>query len=270
MPGIRRRPRRLVFSSFGVPVSIAYPRELEHHLPAVLPPARTRAPATAVPKRYHLGRRGERLLRAWEDDDGYVAEGDDPAFVLDILDSFIREHIACEAPDHVFVHAGAVAIEGSAVLFPGASFSGKSTLVAALVRAGATYMSDEFAVLDAAGRAIAYPRPISIRVPGSESLELDPKGLGPVDAGDPLPVAAVVVTEFRPDGVWKPQRLSPGTGGMRMFANTITAAKRPEQSLSAISRAVENAVVLESTRGDADELAPRLRDELTALIAGRT
>ena len=267
MPGIGRRPRRLVFSSFGVPVSIAYPRDLAHHLPAILPPARTKAHASAVPKRYHLGRRGETLLRAWEDDDSYVAEGDDPAFVLDILDSFIREHIATEAPDHVFVHAGAVAVDGAAVLFPGSSFSGKSTLTAALVRAGATYMSDEFAVLDAAGGAIAYPRPISIRVPGSESIELDPTKLGTVDAGDPLPVAVVVVTEFRPGGVWQPQRLSPGTGAMRMFANTITAAKRPEQSLSAIGKAVENAVVLESTRGEADELAPRLIAELRALIA---
>ena len=267
MLGLNRRPRRVVFSSFGVPVSIEYQRDLEAYLPAVLPPARTRAQASAVPKRYHLARRGERLLRAWEDDDGYVAEGDDPAFVLDILDSFIREHIACEAPDHVFVHAGAVAVEGVAVLFPGASFTGKSTLVAELVRAGATYMSDEYAVLDAAGTVTAYPRPISIRVPGSESLELDATGLGEVDAGDPLAVGVVVVTQFEPGGVWQPQPLSPGTGAMRLFANSITAAKRPEQALSAIGNAVERAVVLESPRGEARDLAPRLIDELKALVA---
>ena len=41
--------------------------------------------------------------------------------------------------------------------------TGKTTLVKALVEAGATYYSDEFAVLDKEGQVQPYPVPLSIR-----------------------------------------------------------------------------------------------------------
>jgi hypothetical protein len=70
---------------------------------------------------------------------------------LHVLDAQLRARIAYAAPDRIFVHAGVVAVGDRAILLPGMSFAGKSTLVAALVSTGATYLSDEFAVLDAAG-----------------------------------------------------------------------------------------------------------------------
>jgi hypothetical protein len=42
------------------------------------------------------------------------------------------------------------------MVLPGKSFAGKTTLVAALVRAGAEYWSDEYAVLDANGDVHPY------------------------------------------------------------------------------------------------------------------
>ena len=48
--------------------------------------------------------------------------------------------------------AGVVGWENRAIVMPGASFAGKTTLVRAWLEAGATYYSDEFAVLDRAGR----------------------------------------------------------------------------------------------------------------------
>ena len=61
--------------------------------------------------------------------------------------------VAERAPDHLFVHAGVVGWEGRAIVMPGASFAGKTTLVQAWLEAGATYYSDEFAVLDRAGQS---------------------------------------------------------------------------------------------------------------------
>src|SRR4051812_15498788 len=52
--------------------------------------------------------------------------------------------VAERAPDHLFVHAGVVGWEGRAIVMPGASFAGKTTLVQAWLEAGATYYSDEF------------------------------------------------------------------------------------------------------------------------------
>ncbi len=60
--------------------------------------------------------------------------------------------VAERAPDHLFVHAGVVGWEGRAIVMPAASFAGKTTLVQAWLEAGATYYSDEFAVLDRAGQ----------------------------------------------------------------------------------------------------------------------
>src|SRR5262249_53029615 len=76
-----------------------------------------------------------------------------------LVEASLQLHVAEMAPQHVFVHAGVVGYGGRAILLPGRSFSGKTTLVAELARAGAEYYSDEYAVLDSAGAVHAYPRP---------------------------------------------------------------------------------------------------------------
>lgn len=265
-----RLTRRLVFASFGVPLSISYPRDLEESLQPILPPARDRMRATMVPRQVLVERHGNALLRATVDDGAFIAEGDDPGFVFDILDTFIRGHIASTAPQHVFVHAGAVAVDGVALVLPGPALVGKSTLVAALVRAGAAYLSDEFAVMDPGGNVIAYPRMISLRAPGAgPSTEVDPRSLGRVATADPHPVGFVVLTGYRPGMRWNPDSLTPGIAALRVFEHAVTAATRPEESLSVIRRALEGAVVLEGPRGEADELAPPLIAELRALASTR-
>jgi hypothetical protein len=61
------------------------------------------------------------------------------------------------------VHSGVVAHDGRAILLPGPTHAGKSTLVAELVRLGAPYFSDEYALIDADGRVHPYPRPMLLR-----------------------------------------------------------------------------------------------------------
>src|SRR5262249_47349881 len=86
--------------------------------------------------------------------------------VLGAFGSDVALHVAEMAPDRVFVHAGVVGYQGRAILLPGRSFSGKTTLVVELVRAGAEYYSDEYAVLDTSGGVHPYSGPLSIRRPG--------------------------------------------------------------------------------------------------------
>jgi hypothetical protein len=66
---------------------------------------------------------------------------------LDALESDLQTFVAEWAKNRVFVHAGVAAWNGKAIVLPGRSRAGKSTLVAALLRAGATYVSDEYAVI---------------------------------------------------------------------------------------------------------------------------
>ena len=70
-----------------------------------------------------------------------------------MLDARIRLYLSTHCRTHVLVHAGAVTWRGSGIILPGPSRSGKSTLVIALLEMGATYYSDELAVLDPSGQS---------------------------------------------------------------------------------------------------------------------
>lgn len=115
------------------------------------------------------------------------------------------------------LHAGAIAVEGGAVLIVGRSGAGKSTLLAALIEAGRVMMADDVTgVLPARdGTLLALPCGPAIRL-WQRSLALlgrDSAGLAPVreDLGKfyapvarfhdaPLPVRAVVYLSERSGG----------------------------------------------------------------------
>jgi hypothetical protein len=159
------------------------------------------------------------------------------------------------------VHAGVVGWRGRAILVPGRSRSGKTTLVAELVKAGAEYYSDEFAVLDRHGLVHPFPKPLSVRGEGGCDLHAQRRSaedLGGVCGHDPLKIGLVVLAEYRRGADWQPRRLSAGRAVLEMLAHTVPARLRPEDSLVALGRAVEGASVLAGERGEAQELATRL------------
>ena len=59
------------------------------------------------------------------------------------------------------MHAGVAVWNGAAILIPGRSHAGKSTLTKSLIDAGAVYYSDEFAPVLPNGFVIPYPKPLS-------------------------------------------------------------------------------------------------------------
>src|SRR5205085_12389371 len=110
-----------------------------------------------------------------------------------------------------FVHAGVVGWNGRAIILPGKSMSGKSTLVAALVRAGATYYSDEYAVFDAQGRIHPYARPLSLRgEEGAPAKRCPAQELGGTPGNGPLRVGLVAAADYRPGASWRPRPLPAG------------------------------------------------------------
>src|SRR6267143_94986 len=82
--------------------------------------------------------------------------------IFERFESDLRLLVAELARRRVFVHAGVVGWKGRAIVVPGRSFSGKTSLVAELVRAGETYYSDEYAVFDSRGRVHPFPKPLEI------------------------------------------------------------------------------------------------------------
>jgi hypothetical protein len=179
--------------------------------------------------------------------------------------------VAILAPARVFVHAGVVAWRGRAIVLPGRALAGKSTLVAALVRAGATYYSDEWAVLDARGRVHPYPRPLSIRAtrPGVPDALVPVESIGGRAGRQPLPVGLVVMTRFRPGAKWRPKPLSRGEGALALIEHSVQTHRDPVRVLNAFRQVVANALILEGHRGQAEEVAPALLAQIDALGPAR-
>jgi len=168
------------------------------------------------------------------------------------FESRVRVLVAEHAKDLVFMHAGAVAWKGKAVLFPANSYQGKTSLVAALVRRGAVYYSDDYAILDKNGFVHPFARPLSIRVKGRSEIRANRhvSSLGGVAGEVPLPVEAVILTKFRKNSRWNPKILSPGNGLLRMIEQTIPLQANPEFSLSTLKLVANRAIIARSSRPD--------------------
>lgn len=70
---------------------------------------------------------------------------------------------AIDVSPHLLVHAGAVARDGQATVFPGASGAGKSSMTAACLRRGFSYLSDEMIAVDlGAGLVRGWQRPLML------------------------------------------------------------------------------------------------------------
>ena len=186
--------------------------------------------------------------------------------VLDSFESNSRLFIAEMTTERAFLHAGAVGWNGQAIIIPGRSWSGKTTLVAELVKAGAVYFSDEYAVLDHEGLLHPYPKPLSVRENGLDvQINRPVEYFGGRAATEPLPVGIVIVCEYRADTVWSPTKLSTGNGLLALGDNSISIRRSPHLVLSLLGKALSKAEVIAGTRGEASQVVDYLRRHYPAL-----
>src|SRR5687768_13447973 len=140
------------------------------------------------------------------------------------FDSMLRITIAEHAIGWVFVHAGAVGWKGKAIVLPANSFRGKTTLVAELVKNGAEYYSDEYAVIGGDGLVYPFPRDLSVRYMEQDSVReknVPIESLGGRSGLKPIPIGLVLITEYDDNAVWDPKVLTPGQGIMEVIPHTI-------------------------------------------------
>jgi hypothetical protein len=258
----RRQSR--AFSAFGVPFRVDVADALWPAVEEILPPGCTACDGSRAEQRFGLSEVGEEIFTLTINDAPWIEHAS-----LDVavgaLDQQLRLFIAAEAPGVIFVHAGVVASDGRAIVIPGASFSGKTTLVQALVEQGADYYSDEYAVIDPEGLVHPYPRRLSIRSEdGAPLMEQHVSELGGVAAQTSAEPAIVVLTRYKANAEWRPEPKSAGDAVVALMANAVPAQARPQETLAALSRAVRRAQILESDRGDARTVAPRLLEALKA------
>jgi hypothetical protein len=184
-----------------------------------------------------------------------LAESGDWEDLLQHLETDLQIHLGEMAPERVFLHAGVVGWQGKALVLPGHSYSGKSTLVAALLRAGASYYSDEFAVLDRSGRVHPYPRPLTFRCSSAAGeARRQPASFGARTGSEPLTPGVFLLTRYRHGARWCPRLLRPGEAVLELMANCLPIRHRPEEALSVLEEAVNHALVVHSERSEAEEI----------------
>jgi hypothetical protein len=178
------------------------------------------------------------------------------------FDSVLRIIVGEYAVDRVFVHAGAVGWKGKAIVMPAESFKGKSTLTAELVRQGADYYSDDFAIFDKEGLLHPFARPISMRTDDGKYMPYDIslRSLGVAAATEPLPVGLVLFTQYESGKRWKPVTLSSGQGLLEMIPFTLPLRRDPELSLRVLNNIAARATIISSPRGAAEKFAQKLLD----------
>lgn len=187
--------------------------------------------------------------------DGTITAEQELDKVASAVAALAHHQVASLAEDALFVHAGVVSWKGQGLLLPGFSFAGKSTLTASLVRAGATYYSDEYAVVETAtGLVRAFPRPLSLCDGWTSLAELGWRGQPP-----PLRIAAVFAVRHDPALGWNGKSLTAGESVLALFAHTVAAQRLGSEAMVALQRALAEARGWEGTRGEAEETAERIK-----------
>jgi hypothetical protein len=251
------------FTSYGVRVGVrANDASILPSLRAYLPPDWKPARWRVVERLYSLRVGGQTSARVRHfnllySDIVRIARSHDLNEVLGEFEKEAQLFVAGSARRRLFIQAGVVGWRGRAIIIPGQSLSGKSTLVAELVRAGADYYSDEFAVIDERGLVHPFLKSPAIVQPDGRLIEKP----APRRA-KPLPVGMVVISEYRSGARWRPRTLSPGRAALTLLGNLVEVRQRPEKALPLLQVIVKRVPVLKSARGEAHQVVDNILERL--------
>ena len=255
-------PVGLVFESHGARLGIRVTEaSVLPRLAALLPPGSTPADSPLVDalyslqvaapgtrpqvRRYHLLYRGSRQ----------IARTTDLSEALAALEADLHGSVAAWARERLFVHAGVVAWRGQALVIPGRSFSGKSSLVRALASAGAAYLSDEYAVFDRHGYVHPYARRLVLRdAQGRPLAPCTAEFIGGSAASGPLPVGVILSTWYEAGARWQPRPHSPARALLTLLDNTVQVREQPQMALGSLQKAALEARAFAGKRGEAAQV----------------
>ena len=198
-------------------------------------------------QRFRLSKDGEAMASAGQ------AIGLVPHLIHAIDEAVVQRLAALRA-----VHAGAVLLNGRALLLPGTTHAGKSSIVAELLRRGAAYFSDEYALIDARGLAHPYPRPLLLR---NGSPEQSPVLAGELNApvGDaPAPVGWILLLEYQAGSSWRISPVPQSLALVALLQNTPHALADAPELIAIFERAVAGAACYAGKRAEAADAAAEI------------
>lgn len=178
----------------------------------------------------------------------------------------IEQTVARRAPHSLFVHAGVVGWRGVGIVIPGRGPTGKSTLVADLVRRGAVYYSDTFAVLDGQGRVHSYRGQLGV---GSEDQPHDLRLIREESPAEPLPIGLIVSGGYAPEAVWRPAVVRGPHAALPLADSMVVAREQAAQMPQIIGQIAAGAVGLRGPRAEGEEVATLLLDIVDSALVSR-
>jgi len=256
----------LAFSAFGVRVGLRVnaPGMLARVLP-LLPPGWRKSSGAVVQRLYSLiigescERPGMRRPHLLYSDLLQTARSTSLEHVLEAFETDLHRYTAEASSKRTFLHAGVVGWRGRAIVIPGRSLSGKTTLVREMLRLGATYYSDEFAVVDDSGRVHPFARPLGIREEDSYAqAPCSAEKFGAATGVGPLSVGMTVICEYQKEAHWQPIPLSQGQGALELLSNSIAIRSQPHQTFARVHELARQTMFFRGPRGDAHETAEQI------------
>ena len=258
------------FRALGVKVGVRATRaDVLEELRGPLPPDSAPLATPEVDLLYSLvvggpgSRPGVKRMHVLYADETRQARAEHLPDILRVFEMDLSLKLGAMARGRLVLHAGVVEHGGRALVLPGHSMSGKSTLVTALVKAGATLYSDEYAVIDAHGRVHPYRRPISLREgPDLRPVPYRPEAFGGRWGRRPVPVGLVALTAYRAGARFTLRPLTAGRATVEVFAHALAGVFRPERTFARLAPQVAGWRVEMGVRGEADDAARRLLERL--------
>jgi hypothetical protein len=198
----------------------------------------------------------EIVVRVFRNEEGFQLECDGTAgsardvraLVVEtvrLLDEAVVKHLT----NLTAVHAGVVELGGRALLLPGETKAGKSALVAELLRRGAVYFSDEYALIDTHGQAHPYPRPLLLRNAGPEQIPSLPEEWNASVGRAPVPVGWILALQYDPASSWHVTAVPQSEALLILLRNTPHALIESPRIVAALQRVCARAACYAGSRG---------------------
>ena len=174
--------------------------------------------------------------------------------------------------DFVALHAGAVTHKGRAILLPGPPDSGKTTLTAALTRAGCSYLTDEAALIDPnSGLLHPFARALWMEAPSLDVIpelrstlhpdfravkrgqyHLSPEDLRPDSIGIASPIGCVIAPTYVKGGGIELIPMSRAEALVFLAENSFNFERFKGRGLRALASALSTAKCYRLKTGDLD------------------
>jgi hypothetical protein len=191
------------------------------------------------------------------------------ALVDELLWHVNREAIVTPDP-RIAIHASVAVWDRRGMMFPAPANSGKTTLVSALLTRGATYVTDEAALLDPSSPRIhPYPKPMWMAPAGVRAVAglqsrlrpeyrslsrvrayVTPRALGTVAVEDPVGIDLIVFPTYREGGRSRLEPIGRAEAVVSLARNAFDLARFGRDGILALSALVERARCYRLELGD--------------------